>query len=209
MRWPLLLGALLAILLPGPGDSSYRQTWPSRWTMPGFHQSYARTVAAQPGEWALPAGPAKQRQHGPPVDAAAGAGAPAAPVARAVGHSARAARLGGDGGLGGALAWQLFKDRTIALWGMAALAAEWHLMWAALSGMEITLFARSRWGCLPDPGRPPALAVGAAGGAADAHAPGRAVVGGAAGRVSRASTSMRRGHAHCGPWRRGGRGWPS
>ena len=104
-----------------------------------IHQTYARTFA-QDGEWAY--------RPGTP---SSGSTAPLWTVLLAVGYwlgvSPTLWTYGVGLGctvalilLGGWVSNALFASRTIALWTMVALAAEWHLVWAGVSGMEIPLY---------------------------------------------------------------------
>lgn len=103
-----------------------------------IHQTYARNLALH-GEWSFV-----------PGMPSAGSTSPLWTLLLAVGH-----RLPGDPrwwtyafGLAGLLgtAWAsarlslaLFDDGRLARWIAAAVLVEWHLAWAALSGMEILL----------------------------------------------------------------------
>jgi hypothetical protein len=103
-----------------------------------IHQSYARTVAEH-GEWAfLPGSPSS------------GSTAPLWTLLLVPGHWLQSpvawsyalgfAGWGAMVALGYTLSLTLWKDRTIAGWSALALAVEWHLAWAAVSGMEIVLY---------------------------------------------------------------------
>jgi hypothetical protein len=103
-----------------------------------IHQTYARTLA-EDGQWAFRAG-----------EPSSGSTAPLWTLLLTPGHKMGAPvlwayALGLVGWLatimlGGWLSYLLFQDRTILWWTILALAAEWHLVWSALSGMEISLY---------------------------------------------------------------------
>jgi hypothetical protein len=104
-----------------------------------IHQTYARTFAEH-GEWAY--------RPGTP---SSGSTAPLWTVLLAVGYWLNVSHVVWAYGvglactvalilLGGRVSYALFTNRTIALWTMVALAAEWHLLWAGVSGMEIPLY---------------------------------------------------------------------
>jgi hypothetical protein len=104
-----------------------------------IHQTYARTFA-QSGEWAY--------RPGTP---STGSTAPLWTLLLSVGYWLGLSPTVWTYGvgivgmvatilLGGWVSHALFANRTIAQWTMVALAAEWHLIWAGVSGMEIPLY---------------------------------------------------------------------
>jgi hypothetical protein len=106
-----------------------------------IHQTYARSLALR-AEWS----------YGPGAPSS-GSTAPLWTILLAPGHwfpSPLAPVLWSHGlgialwctaiVLGVSLSLHLFRDRVIAGWTALVLAAEWHLGWAALSGMEIPLY---------------------------------------------------------------------
>ncbi len=105
-----------------------------------IHQSYARTVAQQ-GAWAFLPGAPSSGSTSPlwTLLLVPGHWLPVSPVWWS--HALGVLLWAGVIGLGARLALCLFDDRQIAGWCALALAAEWHLAWAALSGMEIGLYS--------------------------------------------------------------------
>jgi hypothetical protein len=104
-----------------------------------IHQSYARTVA-QHGEWAFLPGSPSSGSTSPlwTLLLAPGHWLPLSPVLWS--HLLGLAAWGATVVLGYVLSRALFEDRAIATWSALALATEWHLGWAAVSGMEILLY---------------------------------------------------------------------
>jgi hypothetical protein len=138
----LLLGALAALSLAGflfVSAQGYGPGFPldDSW----IHQAYARNLANR-GEWSLVAG-----------EPSGGATSPMWVVLLAIGHLLRldpivwATVLGwltlwGIGLLGANLFRALAPQKSSwSIWAGALLIFEWHLVWAALSGMETALFA--------------------------------------------------------------------
>lgn len=104
-----------------------------------IHQTYARTFA-QSGDWAY--------RPGTP---SSGSTAPLWTVLLAIGYWLGLSPTIWTYGVGIAcmittillgswVSYALFANRAIAHWTMLALAAEWHLVWAGVSGMEIPLY---------------------------------------------------------------------
>lgn len=123
----LSMSGLLARALAFPLDDAW------------IHQTYARTLAEH-GVWGYR-----------PGQPSSGSTAPLWTVLLVPGHllplspTAWGYLIGIVGWLativlGGILSFLLFGERQIAWWSALALAAEWHLAWAAVSGMEITLY---------------------------------------------------------------------
>lgn len=104
-----------------------------------IHQTYARTFA-HAGEWAYRPGTPSSGSTAPLwtglLSIGYGLGVPPVWWAYGVGFASTIALVL----LGGWVSFSIFANRTIALWTMLALAAEWHLLWAGVSGMEIPLY---------------------------------------------------------------------
>lgn len=131
----MAVGVALYLLLAYAQSRTFAFPLDDAW----IHQTYARTFA-QSGEWAY--------RPGIP---SSGSTAPLWTLLLAVGYWLGAsptlwAYTVGIGGtiatilLGGWVSHALFANRTIAYFTMLALAAEWHLLWAGVSGMEIPLY---------------------------------------------------------------------
>jgi len=109
-----------------------------------IHQTYARNLALR-GAWSYSAG-----------EVSAGSTSPLWTLLMAAGHGLRLALPGWPIGMGIALsllsAWLggVWGERALGvprLLGAAILLGEWHLVWAAVSGMEIPLFVAWLMAC--------------------------------------------------------------
>ena len=141
LRHTLILGLLTFISVAGYlwiSESYYRAGFPldDAW----IHQTYARNLA-NTGQWAfLPGQPS------------AGSTAPLWSLLLAIGHLISLPQLW-TYFLGWALLWSLTSNGYLgfqqlapgkvnwAIWAGVFLGLEWHLVWAAASGMETLLFA--------------------------------------------------------------------